>query len=88
MVLKTWPGYFRSIWRGQKRAEIRKNDRYFQVGDRVLLVEHDPTIERQPDPLRDILVEVTHLLDADGIPGIECGYCVWSFKILRRRIHR
>lgn len=88
MVLRTWPGYFRSIWRGQKRAEIRKNDRNFQVGDRVLLIEFDPILGYQPSPSRDILVEITHLLRADGIPGIETGYCVWSFKIIRRRIHR
>ena len=88
MTLRTWPGYFRSIWRGQKRAEIRKNDRHFQAGDRVLLIEFAPAIGRQSIPSRDILVEITHLLRADGIPGIESGYCVWSFKVLRRRILR
>lgn len=88
MVLRTWPGYFRSIWRGQKRAEIRKNDRQFQVGDRILLIEFDPAKEQQPYLARDILVEITHLLRADGIPGIETGFCVWSFKVLRRRIVR
>lgn len=88
MALRTWPGYFRSIWRGQKRAEIRKNDRNFQVGDRVLLIEFDPVTGRQPVPSRDILVEISHLLRADGILGIETGFCMWSFKVLRRRIIR
>lgn len=88
MVLRTWPGYFRSIWRGQKRAELRKNDRGFQVGDRVLLIEFDPNTGRQPSPSRDILVVITHLIRAEGIEGMENGYCMWSFNVIRRRIHR
>ena len=88
MMLRTWPGYFRSIWRGQKRAEIRKNDRNFQVGDRVLLIEWDPATGNQPFPHRDALVEITHMTHDAGIPGVETGYCVWSFKVIRRRVRR
>ncbi len=88
MVLRTWPGYFRAIWRGEKRAELRKNDRNFQVGDKVLLIEFDPVTMRQPSPARDILVKITHLLEGMGKPGINDDFCMWSFSVLRRRVHR
>lgn len=87
MMLRTWPGYFRAIWRGEKRAELRRNDRNFQVGDRVLLIEFDPGLGHQPYPHRDILVKITHVLEGTGKPGIQDDYCVWSFSVLRRRIN-
>lgn len=40
--LKTWPQYFRAVKRGEKRFEVRRNDRDFRVGDRLELVEFDP----------------------------------------------
>ena len=88
MMLRTWPVYFRAIWRGEKRAELRKNDRSFQVGDKVLLIEFDPLTGHQPSPSRDILVRITHVLEGAGKPGINDDYCLWSFTIIRRRIHR
>lgn len=38
-ILKSWPVYFNEIWRGKKTFEIRKNDRGFKIGDRVVLKE-------------------------------------------------
>ena len=43
--LKTWPEYFLPVIKGKKRFEIRKNDREFQVGDKVWLKEWDPKRE-------------------------------------------
>ena len=37
--LKTWPEFFQVIVDGQRNFEIRKNDRGFQSGDRVILKE-------------------------------------------------
>lgn len=39
-ILKTDPQYFKAVERGEKRFEIRKNDRGFEVGDTLILTEH------------------------------------------------
>lgn len=41
--LKCWPEYFKPMMRGEKRFEIRQNDRDFRVGDMLRLREFDPT---------------------------------------------
>ena len=40
--LKTWPEYFKLMIEGKKTFELRKNDRDFQVGDRLDLLEYNP----------------------------------------------
>lgn len=39
-VLKTLPRYFDAIWRGERTFDIRRNDRAYQVGDVLILVQH------------------------------------------------
>lgn len=41
-ALKTVPPYFKDIVDGTKTFEIRKNDRLFKVGDKLLLQEYLP----------------------------------------------
>lgn len=40
--LKTWPEYFKAIKSGEKKAELRLNDRDFKVGDTLILEEYCP----------------------------------------------
>jgi hypothetical protein len=40
--LKAWPKYFSAVARGEKPFEVRKNDREFAVGDRLILQEFRP----------------------------------------------
>jgi hypothetical protein len=42
--LKTWPAPFEATWRGEKRFELRLDDRSFELGDELLLREWDPKI--------------------------------------------
>lgn len=42
--LKTWPTFFAAVKRGDKRFEVRRNDRDFGVGDVLLLHEWDPSL--------------------------------------------
>lgn len=41
--LKTWPEYFQAVWNDEKTFEVRKNDRDYKVGDKLVLREYDPT---------------------------------------------
>lgn len=37
--LKTAPVYFNRSWSGEKLFEVRRNDRHFQKGDGIILME-------------------------------------------------
>lgn len=41
-ALKTLPGFFSDIVKGTKTFEVRKNDRNFKMGDKLLLQEFLP----------------------------------------------
>ena len=86
-TLKCWPVYFAAIERGDKMFEVRRDDRGFQKGDILNLVEYDPG----PDaivPTRTkgltgnaLQVEVTYVLTG-GQFGIEPGYVVIGIRHL------
>ncbi len=39
--LKTWSAYFNEVFMGHKTFEVRKADRDFKVGDKLILIEGD-----------------------------------------------
>lgn len=77
--LKTWPEFFNATRNGEKRFELRRNDRTppFQVGDQLLLKEWDPNIRPPVGATtyeatrlnrytgREILVRVDWIMGAD-----------------------
>jgi ASC-1-like (ASCH) protein len=75
--LKTRPEYLERVWSGQKRFEVRKNDRDFQVGDRLFLQGYDPHANQMCGS--DCVVKVTYILHG-GQFGIEPGYCVMAIE--------
>lgn len=75
--LKTWPDYYFRIFSGQKKFEVRKNDRDFQIGDTLKLKEWNP--ETKDYTGRELLAEISYILPG-GQFGIESGYCVMSIK--------
>ncbi len=77
--LKTWPSPFDAVVNGVKRFEYRKNDRNFQVGDRLVLIRYDPDMADHEQPKRTLQFDVTYIAHgpAFGIPG---GYCVMSIE--------
>ena len=75
--LKILPRFFEDVARYAKRVEVRKNDRDFKVGDRVLLREWDGDYTG-----REAEVEITYVLTAEQFPdGIKEGYCVFDFWV-------
>lgn len=57
--LKTSPEYFKMVRAGLKRFEIRRNDRNFEVGDRLILQEFDNVMFTG----QEIVVDVLYILD-------------------------
>lgn len=74
--LKIYPKYFEDILNGSKRFEIRKNDRNFQVGDKILLKEWD-NIKYSG---RSIYAEIIYITD-DRFYGLKEGYLVLGIKV-------
>lgn len=75
--LKILPQYYKKVSSGEKRFEIRKDDRDFKVGDLIRLNEFDNEYTG-----RDCLVEIIDKLDG-GNYGLEKGYCILSIKPYR-----
>lgn len=74
--LKTLPQYFEEIIKGNKRAELRFNDRDFKVGDIYELEEYDGKTYTG----RSVTVRITHILE--GFEGLARGWCMFSFVTL------
>jgi hypothetical protein len=72
--LKILPQYYKKVSSGEKRFEIRKDDRNFKIGDLIRLSEFNKEYTG-----RDCLVEIIYKLDG-GNYGLEKGYCILSIK--------
>ena len=58
--LKIWKEYFEAVDNESKRFEYRKNDRNFNIGDRLVLCEYDPITRKYSG--RKLRVEVLYIL--------------------------
>ncbi len=75
--LKTWPKYFAAVRSGQKRFEIRRNDREFKVGDILVLREFDPESETYTGQAEER--QVTFLLSEEDYGGVIHGFVAIGF---------
>jgi len=78
--LKTWPEYYSEVLWGNKKFEVRKNDRKFQVNDVLLVKEYDPYIQEYTH--REMTVKVDYILDG-GSHGLEEGYVIMSITKIK-----
>lgn len=72
--LKTWPRWFKRLWSGEKRFEVRKNDRRFHVGDTLFLreyIKHPITSHYTGRRMRFVVRHVWK-----DLPGITDGYVI------------
>lgn len=89
--LKCWESLFLDVRAGRKRAEFRRNDRDFVVGDMVILMRWRPDeCEGRGayisalgslgygENIDCIRVVITHI--AEGRFGIPDGFCMFSFR--------
>lgn len=94
--LKCWPESFQAIWRGEKRHEVRKNDRGFNAGDVLLLREWVPeqpsfyTVEgtaaslvhRPAHYTGKILHCVVRYVTLGGSYGLPIDLCVMTIEVI------
>jgi hypothetical protein len=72
--LKAWPEFFDPVYTGKKRFELRKDDRGFQVDDKLLLQEYDPASGKYTG--REVIVIVTYILR--DIIGLDDDYVIMT----------
>jgi ASC-1-like (ASCH) protein len=72
--LKTLTQYFENVQNGRKSAELRLNDRDYQVGDILVLEGYDANDKLYVGG--SVTKQITHILS--GCRGLEPGYCVLS----------
>jgi len=77
-VLKCWPHQWEQTYLGDKTCEWRRDDRDYDVGDELVLLEWDPASAKYSG--RGLVMKVTHILR--GRFGVPDGYCVMSTKFV------
>ena len=82
-VLKTWPEAFEAVRRGDKTAEFRRNDRDFQLGDMLILVEYCPV--QQKETGHELLRTISHMVEGPAF-GIPEGFTMLSFRTIGARM--
>lgn len=79
--LKILPEHFQAVWEGDKRAELRKDDRGYEVGDVLVLREWDG----HKYTGSGLAVRITHILRNCPEYGLADGYCILSIGSLSDR---
>lgn len=75
--LKTLAEFYDDVKSGAKTFEARKDDRGFQIGDRLLLRRWNPPHEGYDG--QKLLMDITYILRGPGF-GIEAGHVVMGIK--------
>ncbi len=81
-ILKTWHRPFNDVWEGRKTHELRLDDRRFQAGDIITLLEFDNGGGVASG--RRIIAQVTHVLHGGEFPGLVHGFVILSLFIKHR----
>ncbi len=81
--LKSWPSQFQALWTGRKRAEFRRDDRHYAVGDTLDLREYDPDA-RVFTGFR-IQARVTHVVRGPEVE-VPAGYVVLSIEVVDAQV--
>lgn len=80
--VKCWTPYYLAIVAGDKKFDVRRDDRGYQKGDYVLLEQFDPTTQKYVTASRgcpfSIEKEIKYILTG-GQFGIEPGFVVLGF---------
>lgn len=76
--IKGWNIFFRELVTRNKTAEIRLNDRGYEVGDFIIVEE--TLLGGNPLTGREFHAMITHVLTSEDFEGLQPGYCLLSFS--------
>lgn len=82
--LKSWPQFFNPIITGDRRHELRRNDRDYRVGDSLVLREFDPS--RGAYTGRSCTAVVTSITSRDepcavSVEGLSQDFCILTIRL-------
>ena len=75
--------YFLEVWNGQKKFEVRINDRNYNVGDIVMMDCFDKESDQITGATMNI--RITYLIE--NFEGLKEGWCVFGFDIIHKGNH-
>jgi hypothetical protein len=73
--LKCWPQFFEAVASGEKRFELRENDRNYRVGDTLLLHEWSPNGDGYSG--RTVRARVTYVLHGGSFGLLRNHVCMF-----------
>lgn len=76
-ILKIKESYFLDVNRGRKKAELRQDDRQYEVGDLIHFVD---VKGREINWFDSNLYEITHILRNVEEYGLKRGYAILSIE--------
>jgi hypothetical protein len=71
--IKVHPQFWDALCSGDKRFELRRNDRAYKVGDKLTLCYYDPSYGHSG---KERMALVTYVLMPEDCPGLMPGYCI------------
>jgi len=82
--LKSWPRFFSPIIAGNRRHELRRNDRDYRVGDRLVLREFDESLGTYTG--RECTAVVTSITSRDepcavSAEGLNPDFCILTIRV-------
>lgn len=79
--IKLFLNFCDDVLSGDKRFEIRENDRGYQKGDRVVFQPYEPSDPFVKHPISDKVYEITYVLNGWGLKD---GYVVFGIREVKR----
>ena len=83
--VKSWPAFFEPISKGIRTHELRRNDRRYEIGDRLDLHEFDPSKSAYTG--RVCTVEITSMTSAEQAcaaspEALNPAFCILSIRLI------
>lgn len=74
-TLKTWPEFFKKVKDGSKPWELRKYDRLYSQGDKVILQEWNPEVEKYTGDELEFHIGYVYFGNEFGLRK---GWCIFT----------